>query len=1081
MTMDKDFTQVSIWFKFLFVLFLSTAMSISIYAQEKVTVTGKVTDAETSKPISNVSVMVKGTAQEVVTDEAGNYAISATVGSTLQFMYLANAPKDVKVQKAGTLNVSLDVKAKDLQEVVVIGYGTRTKKDITGAVSSITSKDIEKSTSMTAELALQGNTPGVFVESGGGSPFARPTIRIRGVSSFGFSEPLYVVDGVPIFEGGSNENSGTRGDIRTPLNIFTLINPNDIESMSVLKDASAAAIYGVRAGNGVILITTKKGKIGAPKVDFSSSYGIQNISKKIKTLNTQQYFSLINEIYAANPDAETSLGAKFGPRYDITNSLYQGNAPTYNWQDELKNDNAGIQDYSVKVSGGSESTSYYFSTGYSKTESPLKGNGLERYSTALNLESKISKFIQTGINLRLSHQDALDNTQGDLGSMISTVPFQPIYDANDPLGYARVTSLNLIPTTDTENPYPSLVFDGDPNDPKNLIWGPQSRYNPFAFQKLNSNKFRLLNVFGNAFLQIEPLKGLRLKATIGTDYRDNLRKSFASFNEYKYSQTPANRYDKADPSAAGSYGERNTREYNLNKEFSINYVKTFAKNHSFDLLLNASDQYSNWRWSDGSSPINSSNPRFWRVESNKFSTARTELLREDNLLGYMGRLSYKFKDKYYLDATIRRDGSSRLAPGKKWDIFPSFAAAWRISSESFFPKNTFVDDLKIRGGWGRLGNFLTARPYQYLSNINFNPNYFFGSGNGENQGIRNPALSFPNYANVNLTWENVQTSNIGLDAVLIKTKVNFSAEYYNRMSRNVIQPVELPASTGIEQTADVNVANVRNNGFEFLLGYNDRFGDVGFNVSANLTTVKNKVISIYNGTPFGGEYGRNEEGKSMNYLWGYKVGGIFQNQAEIDAWKDKNPGGDVNTGGYTYKPGDMYFQDINGDGKIDANDRTQIGKSVPGYFYGLNLGADYKGLDFTVLFQGVGDVSKFNGLKMGLESMSGIANQSVATLNRWTPENPSTTIPRAMFNDRAAALRPSDRFLENAAYLRLKTLQLGYTLNKSTLGKNSFAQRIRLYVSGVNLFTATKYTGLDPENDGLPPTRQFIFGLNASF
>lgn len=1083
MTMDKDFKQVSIWFKFLFVLFLSTAMSISIYAQEKVTVTGKVTDAETSKPISNVSVMVKGTAQEVVTDEAGNYAINATVGSTLQFMYLANAPKDVKVQKAGTLNVSLDVKAKDLQEVVVIGYGTRAKKDITGAVSSISSKQIEQSTSMTAELALQGNTAGVFVESGGGAPNARPTIRIRGVNTFGFAEPLYVVDGLPMFEGGAGITGGALGDIRSPINIFTLINPNDIESMSVLKDASAAAIYGVRASNGVVLITTKKGKTGAPKVDFTASYGVQNIAKKFNTLNTQQYFSLLKEAYAANPDAETSFAQKFGARYDNTNPLYQGNAATYNWQDELKNNNASIQDYTVKVSGGSESTTYYFSTGYSKTESPLKANNLERYSTAFNIESKISKYIKTGLNLRLSQSHSLDNTQGDLGTMISTVPFQPIFDPNDPTGYARVASGTLVPNPDYNptklSPGASMIFDGDPT----LIWGPQTRYNPFAFQKLNSTKYSLFNTFGTAFLQVEPISGLKIKATLGGDIRNNLRKSFASFDAWRYSQTPQNPFTNSDPNAKGFYNERTSSNFNLNKEFSVNYTKTIAKNHSIDILLNASDQYSYWKWNDVSGNVNYTDPQYWQVNPQPpYTTGRASVLQEDALLGYLGRISYKFKDKYYLDATIRRDGSSRLAPGQKFDNFPAVGAAWRISSESFFPKNTFVDDLKIRGGWGRLGNFQSAGAYQYFSNLSFTSDYLLGSGSGNNGGGQYQGSVLSNFANSALTWENVETKSIGIDAVLFKTKVNFTAEYYNKLTSNIIQSVQLPPNTGIESSADLNVASVKNSGFEFQLGYNNRFGDVGFNASANFTTVKNNVIKLNGGSPIGGELGRIEENMSMFYLWGYKVGGIFQNQAEIDAWKAEHPGGDARSGGYSYKPGDMYFQDTNGDGTVNDDDRTFLGKSISGYYYGLNLGTDYKGFDLSVFFQGVGDISKFNGFRSGVESMSGTANQLTSVLDRWTPSNPSKTIPRAVFGDPSQSVgRISDRFVEDASYLRLKTLQLGYTLNKSTLGKNSFAQRIRLYVSGINLFTATKFTGLDPENDGLPPTRQFVFGLNASF
>ena len=335
-----------------------------------------------------------------------------------------------------------------MEEVVVIGYGTRQRKDVTGAVSTVGSKDIEKNTSLTPELALQGRAAGVLVNSGGGDPQSRPTVRIRGVNTFGNAEPLYVVDGVPIFEGGNGINDGAIGDIRSPINIFSMINSQDIESISVLKDASAAAIYGVRASNGVILITTKKGRAGRPRVDVTAQYGIQNIPNKIETLNTQQYFELVREAYAANPEPGKTFEQRFGPRYDQSKPEYVGNNPTYDWQNELKNKNAPIQDYSVRLSGGNEGTNYYLSVGYSKQESPLKSNHLERYSIATNVDSRVSKFLQAGLTVRLVEEKALVNTGTDLSTMISTVPFQPIYDPADPTGYAAVTSGTFTPNPD---------------------------------------------------------------------------------------------------------------------------------------------------------------------------------------------------------------------------------------------------------------------------------------------------------------------------------------------------------------------------------------------------------------------------------------------------------------------------------------------------------------------------------------------------------------------------------------------------------------------------------------------------------
>ncbi len=1066
-----------------------------LYAQGNVTVSGKVKDPDTNTPLSNVTVSVKGTSTAVLTNSDGFYTISTPVGSTLEFTYLTSTPEQVKVSKAGTINVSISTKPKNLDEVVVIGYGNRKKKDVTGAISTVGSKDIEKSTSMTPELALQGRAPGVFVESGGGAPGARPTIRIRGVNTFGFAEPLYVIDGVPVFEGGAGVTDGAIGDIRSPINVFTLVNPADIESMTVLKDASAAAIYGVRASNGVILITTKKGKSGRPRVDFNASYGTQTIPKSISTLNTQDYFTLLEESYANFPDANTTFAQKFGPLYDKTNPKYVGNGPTYNWQNELKNNNATLQDYNVKVSGGNDNTTYYFSTGYSKTESPLKANDLERYTVAVNVESKISKYIQAGVNVRLVNQNAYENTQSDLGTMMATIPFQPFYDNNDATGFAPVSTgtFKANPAYDPAKLSPGAPYIFD--QPQTFLWGPQTRYNVFAFEQLNSNRYNLLNTFGNAFIQIEPITGLRLKGSVGGNYMTNLRKSFGALEAWRFSQTPANPYDNQDGNAKGRYGEREGKTYNLNKELTLNYVHTFQKNHSIDIILSASDQYSRWNWADMSGNVNYTDPQFWSISNQPpYTHAQGGILQEDALLGYLGRLSYKFKDKYYFDATIRRDGSSRLAPGNKFEDFPSFAAAWRISSEDFFPKTTFINDLKLRGGWGKLGNYQSASPYQFLSTISLTPDYPLGSGNGNNSGSQIQAATLPNFANTTLTWEKVKTSSVGLDAVLFENHVNFTAEYYSKTTYDIIQSVSLPPNTGIQQPADLNVATVKNSGIELQLGYNKKFGEINFNASGNLTTVKNNVVSLNGGTPIGGEGGRVEQGYSMFYLWGYQVGGVFQNQAEIDAWKIRQSKGDALIGANQYKPGDMYFQNVYGDptskderystipdSVVNSNDRTYLGKTIAGFYYGLSLGADYKGFDISAFFQGVGDVQKYNYTRSGMEGMGGPANQWATTLDRWTAAKPSSTMPRAVYSDPYQTNRFSSRYVEDASYLRLRTLQLGYTLPQSLMNKMSFAQRIRFYVSGINLFTITNYSGLDPENDGIPPTRQFIFGVSASF
>ncbi len=1059
-------------------------------------------------PLQNVSVLIAGTKIGTTTDNDGHFALTAPDNKNiiLEISSIGYQTKTVKVGKETEINVRLEEDVSGLNEVVVVGYGTRKKKDLTGAVSTVSSKDIEKSTAMTPELALQGKTPGVFIESGGGDPQSRPIVRIRGVNTFGYSEPLYVVDGVPVYEGGAGVTTGAIGDIRSNINIFSLINPDDIESISVLKDASAAAIYGVRASNGVILITTKKGKTGKPRIEASGSYGVQNIPKTIDVLNTPHYFSLVTEAYNANPDMNNGvgvpIGVKFGGFYSPDSTNYAGTAPTYNWQRQLEKRNAVIQNYGARVSGGSEGLSYYYSTGYSKTESPLKSNRLERYSIATNLDSKISKVFSAGLTLRLVQENALDNSQANMPTMAATIPFQPFFDNNDKTGFAPVSGGTFVPNPAYDptllNPGPLYNFaDGDPR----LLYGPQTRFNVFAFQQLNNNSYRLYNALGNAYVQVEPVTGLKIKASVGGSYYENTRKNWNDYDAWRFSQTPGNPYSGQDGNGKGTYGERTGRTYNLNKELGITYTHLFANKHHVDILLDASDQFARWTVNDLNGVVNYSDPQFRGITNQPpFTSGFSNILQEDDLIGYVGRISYNYSEKYYLDVTNRYDGSSRLAPGNKWADFPSFAAAWRISSEKFFPKTNFINDLKLRGGWGKLGNFQSAGYYEFLSGVSLTPDYSTGSGNGDPFGTQYQGAALPSFANTNLTWEKIKTTSLGFDAILFNNTVNLTVDYYNKLTYGIIQSVALPPNTGIQNPADLNIGEVRNKGVEVDAGYNTHIGSINLNVSGNITTVNNKVLKLYGGTPLGDEYGRIEEGYPIGYLWGYKVGGIFQTQAQIDEWTrthaDVNIGQSLTdpTAGYQYKPGDMYFQDVHGNAKdpktqysptpdslINSADRTFLGKTIPGYYYGFDLSANWKGIDLSIFFQGVGDVQKLNTVRASLEGMSGLANADTRTLDRWTESNHSTTMPRAVYGDPASANRVSDRFVENAGYLRLKNIQLGYTLPKQLMASLGFIQSFRLYVSAINFFTITNYTGYDPEYDLVPPTRQFLAGLKLNF
>ncbi|WP_460983220.1 SusC/RagA family TonB-linked outer membrane protein [Spirosoma fluminis] len=1074
----------------------------STYAQTR-TIKGKVLDAGNNTPLPGANIVIAGSIQGTTSDANGNFSLSVP-NSAQQFVisFVGYIKKEVPITTANDYTVSLNAEEGSLSEVVVIGYGSREKKDLTGAISTVSSKEISKSVAQAPELAMQGRMAGVFVSTPGGSPLARPQVRIRGVSTFGNAEPLYVVDGIPLTEYGSgtdNASGSVTRDIRGNVNVLSMINPNDIESMSVLKDASAAAIYGVRAANGVVLITTKKGVRGTPKVDVSVSHSIQNVTKKLSMLDVAQFVALYREAYANNPNEAKNLPVQFDP----ANAAYLGNKPTTDWQTPLLNRNAPNTDYSLRISGGNDATRYYVSAGYTNTEGPLIQNSLKRYSLATNVDTKVSKYLSAGLTYRLAYSEAVDNTPSALQYAADTSPWQPIYDPNGPLGYAPSVELTFKPNPELGTPVtsrPQYLPSIPPYvvDATTLLWGPETNNNLYGMVATSDRTYTLLRNIGTAFMQVEPVLGLKLKGTLSVDWYYNRRNEWTSVNNYLFLQNPGNPYTVGDGTSKGTYGERHSRNANIVKEFTINYTKAFG-DHNVDVLLNAMDQKYTYEFlQGGASQIQYAQPEF-RSLTNVQPYTNVSSFRDVNALqGYLGRVSYNYASRYYVDATVRRDGASRFAPGYKWGTFPAISLAWRISAEPFMKSATFIDDLKIRGGWGKLGNQET-RSFAYLSLISDAPDYALGSGAGNGIGTLLNGTSLPDFPVQDLTWEIGKTTSLGFDGSFLKGKLTATVEYYNRLTSGILQAANLAASVGNQNQPILNIASVRNSGMEFQIGYNGSVGnDFRYNLSGNLTTVKNRVESTFQNLPFGNEYGRIEVGQPINYLWGYKKGGIFQNQAEIDAWKAKYSDAVNNN---NFAPGDMYFQDVYGDpkdagqirsespdGKINTNDRTFLGSSIPGYYYGFSLGGSFKGFDLSIFFQGVGDMYRYNSWRAAGENMSGAGtNQWTTTLNRWTPQNPSTTIPRAVRSDPAGNNRFSDRFVESAAFLRLKNVQLGYSLPASLTRSLGFVNGLRAYVGATNLFVITPWTGLDPEDvdrgggDLIPPVRSITLGITATF
>lgn len=1034
-------------------------------------VTGRIVDSVTGEPIIGANIVVEGTTMGTISDVDGNFSLDLNrPDAILVISYLGYTTERVIYTGQTGIEVRMVADVKKLDEIVVIGYGSRQKKDLTGAVVQINSSEITKQVTMSPELSMQGKMAGVFVSNPGASPTARPTIRIRGVSTLGYNDPLYVIDGIPLTEGGASSSSARTQDQRGDVNIFNLINPNDIESISVLKDASATAIYGVRASNGVILITTKRGSEGKPRIDVNASYGMQNIFKRYDVVNMQEYVDMSLEAYNAN----TALAKdQYYPFFDKNSPDYLGNSKNYSkdWLNAALVENAPVQDYNISVSGGNKMSNYAVGSGYSKQQSPIYNDNFDRISFFLNSDHKLTSWLKVGESYRFVYSRFNDASTPNFSDMLLVVPWQPFYDPNGPLGFA--------PTGRTVNG--KFVPYG---------YGLGTRNNFQAIDNFTETQRNILRNMGTFYAEVSPVKGLRIKGTFSFDYYTNKRESYAEPSRGLFENSRGTLYT----GEGNTYGQRINENINLVKELLVGYNGKFG-NHSVDIVLNAMDQTVKWNNTQLSvtknSPVVSWEQRYINEGWDPLSKGGLYERYPSGLQGYMGRMSYNYASKYYFDATVRRDGTSKFGPGYKWGTFPSFAAAWRVTSEKFMEKVTWLDDLKIRGGWGQTGNQET-RDYAFLSMVNVNPKAGFGvtSGTLTGDGIIYQAAALGDFPISNMSWETVTNTTFGFDAVMLRNRFTFTAEYYNRLTDGILQTISIPQVVGALNNPVVNLAKVENSGFEFQAGFNDKIGKVGYNVSANFTTVKNVVKNLYRGQPSTSGNSRIEEGYSMNFIYGYKTDGIFQTADEVAAWRAKTS----DAGRESQKsPGDVRFVDLYGaptaddpagalkhyapDGKIDANDMTYLGKTIPGYYYGINLGLNYKNFDLSMNFRGVGDVQRIN--TKGLQSIAGGGlNFYTDYRNRWTTTNPSNTIPRAIQGDPSGNNRISDRHVQDAGFFRFQNIQVGYSFDAALL-KRVGISGIRCYVSGSNLFVISPYDDLDPEDITTPTT--FTVGAHLSF
>jgi TonB-linked SusC/RagA family outer membrane protein len=1012
-----------------------------VSATAPVPISGRVTGAD-GAGLPGVTVLVRGTSTGTSTGADGSFSLNAPEGSTLLFSFVGFVSQSVVVTaaNAGALSVKLTESAQGLNEIVVVGYGTQERADVTGAISSVSGRDIATQPVADPTQALQGRVAGVTVTSNTGAPGGAggTSVRIRGVSSAGNNSPLYVVDGFPLPSNDANFNG-----VENQLNS---INPNDIESIDVLKDASATAIYGVRAANGVVIITTKRGKAGTASISIDGYRGVQQVWRKLDLLNAQQYAVINNESLLAKGDP-------INPKYTDPTAL----STSTNWQDAVFRPTAVIQNYTLSATGGSEKARYALSAGYFQQDGTLIGSTFERFTIRANGDLQLNKYVKVGNSLAVTHQeDRQLNTGNDefgvLNNVIQTPPTIPVYNPNGTWYEPTATNDNFV----------------EPN--------------PVLQSLITHSKFVRNRVIGTFFLEVEPLKGLRLRTNVGADLIFDNNNAF----------TPSLGPNSPRNSVAGGNSSSNYNPTYL-IENTATYDRTIAEKHHFTVLAGQSAQQFQYSYLSGSRNGYLSNA-LQNLNSGPINASTTNggigiEPTIDRLASYFGRVNYEFAGKYLLTATARYDGTSQFDQGRKFGFFPGASLGWRLSEETFIKDIPTISNLKIRGGYGKVGNPLNAGRLAYLATINTGITYPFGP----NGTVLNGAA--PTRAqNADLSWENNYQGNIGVDLGLFQNRIEVTVDVYNRRSPNLLALVPPPFVSGTYDPVPTNAISAYNRGLDLALNTRNLVSAEGLNWTTALTfsTFKNRIDNLNVAQPFNGVTTRTgtaivryDQGQPFGAFYGYVADGLFQTQEEVNKAPVQTAG--TNPGTST-APGDIRFKDLNGDGKITDADRTFIGNPLPTFTYGINNTLNYKGFDLNIFVQGSQGNDVYNLNRVYTEGgLYSNGNSSTRVLGRWTGQGTSTDVPRAVAGDPNLNLRVSSYFIEDGSYLRIKVLTLGYNFPKTLL--NRFAgQTLRVYVTSQNLLTLTKYTGFDPElgSAGLdrgiyPQSRVFLAGLNIGF
>ena len=986
------------------VCLIGMLLPMCMFAQQ-ITVQGVVKD-QTGETVIGASVMEKGTTNGTITGIDGDFSLNMSPSGTLVVSFVGYKTQEVQVKGQKQLQVVLSEDAEMLDEVVVIGYGTMKKSDLTGAVSSIGNKDIKDSPVSNLGQAIQGKISGVQIVDAG-KPGDNVSIKIRGLGSINNCDPLVVIDGVP-----------------TDLGLSSL-NMADVERLDVLKDASATAIYGSRGANGVVMITTKRGTEGKGKLAVSANYSFQNATNVPSLLNAAQYAELSNDMMVnsgRNPNPEWANPSELGAGTD--------------WMDELLRTGV-MQNYTVSYSGGNEKSHYYVSGGFLDQSGIVKSVNYRRFTFQSNSDAQVLKWLKFSNNITFS-ADTKKSGSYNIGDALKALPIYPVKNE-----------------------------DGSWSGPDgNSEWYGSTR-NPIGPTELNKSQTDGYSFLANLTAELTFTKWLKFKSTFGYDAKFWFIDNFTP--KYNWKPTPT---------------EETSRYKSDNKSFTYlwdNYFlfdHTFAEKHRVGLMAGMSAQ---WNTNDY---LNAQKNVFMFDNVHEMDNGEEMYAIGGNetewaLLSYMARVNYSYEDRYLLTATIRRDGSSRFGKKHRWGTFPSVSVAWRASQEKWFPKNDYINDLKVRAGYGVTGSQASVGNYSYLASYNTSV-YPFGISSGNQTALVSSTL-----ANPYIHWEEVAQTNIGFDASLFNSRVMFSFDAYLKETRDMLVKASIPITSGFEDTTTTytNAGKVCNQGIEMSLHTINLTGELGWETDLTATYNKNKIKDLNSDVPYYINQINNSyvtmlaKDYPINVFYGYVTDGIFQNQSEVNTHAVQ-PGAE---------PGDIRFRDLNNDGVINDSDRTVIGNPNPSWLFSMNNSLSYKGFELSVFLQGIAGNKIYNANNIDNTGMAAAYNQTTDVLKRWQGEGTSNSMPRAVFGDPNQNTRVSDRFVENGSYLRLKNITLSYTFPKQWLQKTQI-ENARLSLSCENVATITGYSGFDPEvgingidRNRYPISRTFSLGLNFNF